>query len=184
MPIYNSSHNIFNLLCTHRYLTDSWKSLRLHWENFTLPFQWARIVIHHGRKRSTRWSVNWTVTCLLNSKIIILDDHPIRRPRVPQWLMSQCGLTRASNRKLFCLMKNMLYCIKGKTSWVYQRHPVVALDMYFATSVMWCSNDTYFVWLWNRRVPSHQVQHNTFSVLDRHFLNKHKTRSTPVNKKV
>ena len=66
----------FNLLLIHRSLTDSSKLLRLHWENFTLPYQWARIVIHPGRKRSTRWSVNWTVTYQRSSKIITLYKSP------------------------------------------------------------------------------------------------------------
>lgn len=60
------------LVWIHRCPTDSWKLLRLHWESFTLPFQWAKIVIHPGRRQSTRWSVNWTLMYQLNSKVITL----------------------------------------------------------------------------------------------------------------
>lgn len=81
MPTYNTSPlcvtffnvNVINLLLwIHRCPTDSCKLLRLHSENFTLPFQWAGIGILHGRKESTRWSVSWTVTYQLSSKTMTL----------------------------------------------------------------------------------------------------------------
>lgn len=81
IPIYNTSplcvtflnDNVINLfLWIHRCLTNSCKLLRLRSENFTMPFQRAGTVIHHGRKESTRWSANWIVTYQLSSKTMTL----------------------------------------------------------------------------------------------------------------
>lgn len=63
------------LLWIHRFLTDSWRSQRLHYENFSSPSRWEKITIRRGRKQSTRWSVNWTVTYQRSSNTTALYEE-------------------------------------------------------------------------------------------------------------
>lgn len=97
------------VLCFHRYLSASWRWLWSHWGNSTAPFQRARIAIPRGRKRSTRWSANWMVMYQQSSKVSTWGEERAEAC-VPQWSLSQCGLTR-----LVKLQKTPIY---SKWEWM------------------------------------------------------------------
>ncbi len=95
-------------------------------------------------------------------------------------------------------MTSILYCTIGKWSkclhisnlqmaeFFQRHHEVVEHNMYFAIWAILYSNNTYFVWLWNNfNQWSHKVKQRTFSVVwEAFFFNKHKIRSTPLEKKM